>query len=288
MPQALDSGACLTLLRQSLSDLDNTSSGRWSDATLLNWIDQGNKRMIGDVRFPDCKIEVPTVAGVQLYQFPLMLEVDAIYLDGELIVPSDLPTLEGRQIGYWDNTSGDGSGPAPTTGSDAPAGSTGQSAPAWTVTEPASYPDATGTWQTGGRAPNAQPWSQYDRPRYYWRGGWLGLPRIPANSGAIIQVDGVRQPDTITVVDQPMTSPENFKAGIVWAAAYWAFFSNGDQNSREMAKECEANYQREKRTGLSWRGTYDGKNKPEQPKPRTLRPAFSRLRVRRNTGGYRY
>jgi hypothetical protein len=280
-------------MRQALSDMDTTVDGRWQDSTLLNWIDLGNKRMVNDVRFPDCKVIVLTVANQQLYQFPLMLEVDAIYVGGELIVPSDLPTLEGRQIGYYDNTSGDGTVTTPATGGDQPSGSTGQSAPAWTVTEPATYPDATGTWQTGGRAPDAQPWGPYQRPRYYWRGGWLGLPRIPSSSGVPIQVDGVRQPDTIPYVSvggvtqpQVMTTPENFKPGIVWAGMVWAWLSNADAGAQKMAEICEANYQREKRMMLSWRGTYDGKNKVEGPKPRTLRPQYAGQRVRRNSGGY--
>lgn len=290
MSQGLDSGACLTLLRQTLSDLDTSSTGRWSDATLINWIDQGNKRMIGDILFPDCKVVVETVGGVQIYQFPLMLEVDGIYLAGEIIVPSDLATLEGRQIGYYDNSSG-GTTQSPAPYGDQPIGTTGQSAPAWTVTEPASYPDSTGTWSSGFPAPNAAPWTPYQRPRYYWRGGWLGLPRIPANDGVPIQVDGVRQPDTIpyvtnggVTVAQPMTSPENFKPGIVWAAACWAFFSNNDDNSRKQNALCESNYQAEKKRMLSWRGTWEGK-KPETPMVRTLRPQFSRQRVRRNHGG---
>ncbi|MGB8265195.1 MAG: hypothetical protein WCE44_02615 [Candidatus Velthaea sp.] len=330
----LTAQALLLYLRQSLSDLD--SNGRWADSTLLNFLDRANKRLVGEVRFPDARVLVPTVPGVQLYQFPLMLDVRAVYVAGQLIVPTDLNTLEHVQLDGWQawGVSGSNAPAGMTTTANQPisagkpllneaggivyneaggivysegnnpvgggvtfsglnvpdgAMGTGANAPQWAVQSPLSYPDANGTWCCP--APDAQPWHQFQRPRYYWRGGWLGL--VPAPSVACtISVDGIVQPDTITQSMLPngmpvtLTSPENFTDAIVFAALAIAKNADDGQRAEQQAQTAERNYEREKRKLLAWLGRREGQIR-NGPKPQTMRPAYAGYHMRRNRGGWR-
>ena len=289
MPTALllNSGNCLTLLRQVLSDTNNSNQSRWTDSALLNFIDRGNKRIVRDTWFPDSRILQYTVANQQLYQFPLLLKVYRIYIAGQKIYDSDTDTLEGYQIGYG------GAGPpgtaAPPLGTDAPPGTVGAGAPNWAIQEPLSYPSAGIGCGWSFPTPDAQPWPFNDSggcipPRFYWRGGYLGFVPTPANAGAEICVDAVRQPDTVVTNSQGMTSPENYLDAIVWAAASIAFMADDGNRAAENSQRCEGNYEREKRKLLEWRSEYPGQQR-HGPKPSVLRPAYNRLRMVRNRGG---
>jgi hypothetical protein len=252
-----------------LSDTDNTGSGRWQDSTLLGFIDRGNKRVVRDVLFPDARVTIPTVPGQQLYSFPFIaLKVKAIYVAGELIVPSDLPTLEGRQVGRWDN-SADGSTTA-GVGGDAAPGTVGAGAPAWAVETPLSYPDLNGQWVTP--APDAEPWETGQRPRYYWRGGYLGLVR-PPNVITTISVDCVLQPDTITSAGQSLFTPDTFLEAIVWAAVSFAKFADDGERADKQREAAEKSYEREKKKMIEWRGEFEGEQR-KGPKPAVLRAAY--------------
>ena len=280
----LNSTDILNLLRGELGDLDATGSGRWSNSQLLQFIDRGNKRLVADVLFPDCRIEQPTVANVQLYQFPLMLKTDRVYVGGQLVIPSDTSTLNGQQIGYWDRTGSGQQTPGPYT--DIPANSnSGVAAPAWTVTTPLSYPTTDGQWVTP--APDAEPWYCGSTPRYYWRGGWLGLVPIPTNSNpvATIAIEGVRQPDTIDALDQTVTSPENFMDGIVYWAKGMAYDADAGSLAQQKSQQAKADYQAEKRRLQTWLGLFHGEQR-NGPKVNTLRPAYSWMTTRRNRGNW--
>jgi hypothetical protein len=280
----LTRNAILYKVRAELGDFDTSPDGRWSDAVLINHIDSANKRAVRDVLFPDSRIEQPTVAGVQLYQFPLMLKVKNVYVGGQLIYPSDIPTLQGQQIGYQSPVP-DGTVPGPYA--DVPDNSsTGMSAPKWTVQSPLSYPGQDGCLVTP--APDAQPWYCGSPPRYYWRGGWIGLVPIPANLDPVstIAIDGVRQPDTIltTGIDQALTTPENFLDAIVWAAVENAKFGDDGPRSDAQRQAAGQNYEREKRKLIEWRGEFPGEQR-NGPKVNTLRPLFAGYHTRRVRGG---
>lgn len=281
----LNSTDCVTALRNALGDLDTSLSGRFSNNVLLQWIDSANKRLVGETLFPDSRIEQPTVANVQLYQFPLMLKSDVFYVGGQIVVPSDKATLEGRQINVYDS-SGDGSQlPAPYA--DVPSNSSsGIAAPAWTVTSPLSYPTTQGQWITP--KPDAEPWYCGSPPRLYWKGGWLGLVPIPGNDDPVttIAIEGVRQPDTIDALDIAMTTPENYKDAIVWGAIAWAKFADAGQLSEAQCTRAENNYIRERRRLIEWRGLYPGEQR-DGPKVNTLRPMYAGYHMRRNRGGLR-
>lgn len=282
----LTSDYLLGELRALLSDLDPSGSARWSDPTLYRWLDRSNKWLVGEVLFPDCRIEQPTLPNVQLYRFPLMLKTARVYVGGQLVYPTDIPTLEGQQIGYAQELGTPGQ--MPQNYSDVPPNTPGPGAPGWMVTEPLSYPDDCGQWVTP--APDAQPWYCSSPARYYWRGGWLGIVPIPTNANppTTIAVEGVRQPDTIDAPGMTISSPDNFVDAICWKAATYAKFADsGSRSAQQMDKALQMS-EVEKRRLKTWVELYPGEQR-NGPKVNTLRPAFSWGRTRRyGNRGYGY
>jgi hypothetical protein len=270
----------LSYLRGELSDTDTSGSGRWTDTQLLQFIDRTNKELVDVTKFPDSRITQLTIPNQQLYQFPLMLSVRAIYVDGQMIVPSDLNTLEGVQINMYDNTANGQT--TPVSGGDYPIGSTGTGGPQWAAISPLSYPSTNGQWVYP--APDAQPSNPYQRPRFYWRGGFLGL--VPAPAGvATIELDGVRQPDTIAAQGQILTTPDNYMDALVWGAGYRALLAEHSKEADASAQIWKGEYKDKVRQLLRWRGMNEGEQR-NGPKPLTLRAAYGRWHTRRRSNGY--
>lgn len=268
----------LLLLRQVLSDLN--SSGRWTDSTLLNFIDRANKRVVRDVLFPESRLSAPTAlaAGSQFYfqeyQIPQLILINRVYLAGQLCVPTDINTLEGHQIGLYQQNP---TASAPTVGSGGAPGTSGPYAPEWSTTTAQTYPVA----NSGGYpAPDAQPFFAGQRPRYYLRGGYIGFVPPPANT-ATITIDCIRVPSTITAVGQALTSPDMFMDAIAWGAATYAQFADDQERNAAMRKVAEETYQARKSDLMKFRKTYVG-DANEGPKPRTYRSSWKRYRMQRN------
>lgn len=269
----------LLLLRQVLSDMN--SSGRWSDPTLLNFLDRGNKRLVRDVLFPQSRYVTQTVvnaaAGVycQEYQLPQAILILRVYIAGQLCVPTDLDTLEGHQIGLYQQGA---SNSAPSAGGGGPPGTVGPYSPNWVAQAPAAYPVANSG--QGYPAPDAQPWFSGQRPRYYVRGGFIGFVPAPSSS-ATITVDMIRLPDTISDSEQPLTTPDMFMDAIVWAGATYAQFADDQERNAAMRKMAEETYQARKSDLMKFRKMYVG-DINDGPKPRTYRSSWKHYRMRRN------
>jgi hypothetical protein len=269
---------CIALLQTELGD---TSFARFTQATYLQWIDRANKRVVRDTLFPDSRIVQQTVQNKQLYVFPPLIKVYAIYVAGQLIVPSDLPTIEGRQIQQWQENPNPSSTVSP--GSDGPAGSQGPYAPNWVVQTPLSYPVSNGWAQSV--APDAQPWWLGQRPRYYWRGGQLGLVPAPSNSTPVdIVIDCVRLPDTVNSPSQTLTTPDNFLDAIVWAACAIAKFADDGARAADQRDYAENRYAQEIRALKEWRSEFVGEQR-DGPKVLTQRALRNDPRKRRGYAG---
>lgn len=88
----MTSSDVLVLIRQLCPDLVNL------DASLLNFIDRANKRLVKRVLFPDCWMTTKTIAQQQEYQSLPIFKVNAVYVAGQLATETSVATLEGRQI----------------------------------------------------------------------------------------------------------------------------------------------------------------------------------------------
>ena len=81
--------------------------GTYSDAALLSLLDLVCLDVITQVKFPFARISTPTVAGVGAYQLPETPIDDGtgcVWLNGQLLVKTDIATLQGQQIGNFDST----------------------------------------------------------------------------------------------------------------------------------------------------------------------------------------
>lgn len=72
-----------------------------TDNKLLNFLDAAVRRMAKKILWPDCWMTTQTVPGQQEYQSLPVLQVNAVYVGGQLCTPTDRATLEGRQIGLY-------------------------------------------------------------------------------------------------------------------------------------------------------------------------------------------
>ena len=212
----------VTLARQWLNDTATGSGQRWSDATLIVFLNQAQWKLMRDVLFPSARMSIPTVPNQQEYQTGTILQTDSVYVNGQLAVPSDIPTLEGHQIGLYDQGLRGGN-PAPVPGSAAPPSTSGPYAPTWSSVTPQGYPVA--NW-SGWPAPDSVPACTGQRPRYYFRGGFIGLVPAPANSPPLdtngnpipnLVIDGVFLPPAIGSLADPMVFPNHFTEALGWS-----------------------------------------------------------------------
>lgn len=257
---------CLDLLRDLIDDTQTipADNGRWSDATLMKYLDRANKKVVRKVRFPDSRIVWQTVAGQQLYQIPtVILEPRAVYLGGQLLVPTTLDVLEGRQIQLYDQR-GQGTQSA---GSDGPVGNLGVGVPVWSIMPPLTAP-FNGRWTYP--APDAQPQGASQQYRYYRRGGYLGITPAPAQSGVYLEFDALRLPDTLTTNAQVMTVPDNFMEALCWRAAVMTAFSSKTQMSEAELQDAKNEYQEAIVELMTWRDTQEDVG-ADMPKVMTYR-----------------
>jgi hypothetical protein len=154
-----------------------------------------------------------------------------------------------------------------SNGSGGAPGTLGPFAPSWVMQEPQTYP-IQNTWSRGMR-PNAQPWgcSSDQPPRYYWRGGRVGIVPNTLTAGIEISIDCVRSPDLITVPNQIMTAPYDFLPAIAADAIRQAYMGSADPKSLQLAQMWESAYLGYEKEILQWRGTFEGE--ASQP-PRML------------------
>lgn len=225
---------------------------RWSDSQLITLTDRAVKSLVAAILFPESRLTLTggTIANQQEYVLPEMHEVYRVYLNGQIIVkvPGNIDTLEGRQI-LFDDQTGQGT---PIAGSGGPGGG-GTSQPAWTIQTPVAYPFLN-SW--GSPAPNAQPWFNGQRSRFYRRGGSIGLVSTPSASGEMLVVEGVRIPTTLTATTQTVIVPDNFMEAIANFVCYRALSADKDDLAMQMSDRFYTAYDKEVRKLRTWRRQY--------------------------------
>lgn len=270
----------VTRARNNLSD--NTSQARFTDASMLLWTSDVVQEMTRRLLFPEYRLTFSSVANIQEYaNMPEVLRTLRVYVAGQLIVPTDLPTLEGTQIQLYDQS---GNGGAPAVGSGGPPGNVGTASPAWTTQMAENYPILS---ELGNPAPDAVPWFTGSRPRYYWRAGVFGL--VPAPAGVYtVCIDGVFNPATITALATQLVVPSFFLRAAAWEVASSALFSDRDSPSGGIQASEIAHGKYEALMGelRGWKRRYNGPS-PRGPKMLTQRSFYTRS-ARRNYGGGSY
>jgi hypothetical protein len=138
-------------------------------------------------------------------------------------------------------------------GNAGPPGPRGLGSPAWfstpQVTTPITAPFLCGI------SPTNQMFCQGQRPRFYRRGGSLGIVPAP-QGGQTLVVDCVRVPNTLVNLTDTIIVPSNFKAAICWGAARLAWGANDSDRGQQQYETAARRYQTELSTLYTWMRQY--------------------------------
>jgi hypothetical protein len=238
-----------TFVRILLAEPENSLSGRWNDTDLATLINQAQTQVALDLDWPESSYTGFTVASVQEYQMPEALKILRVYLAGQPIVPTTIPAMEGSQIELWDQS-------APGN------------IPQWLYQQSQIYPFLSGTYGYNAFNAGNTPWNQNERPRFYIRGGNIGI--VPKPAGAyFMQIDLIPQPPTLVNLTDVSLYQTTFKDAICWKSVEYALF--GDTNS--LLSTAMDNYKAEIIKLRAWKEDYQ-KMLPKGVFPLTTRTFF--------------
>lgn len=237
------------LFRVFTAEPDN--QGRWSDADAYTLINEAQNLISLELEWPVVHLSSTSVNGTQEYAMPEIIKIERVYLQGQPCVPTDISTLEGVQIGYYDQNST-------------------QTAytPQWNSNVTDTYP-VTNT-QTG--YPNGvSPYYVGQRPQYYENGGNIGFVPIPAGTYTI-DIWGIGVPTPLAASTDTCVFPSFFKSAIAHKAAELAFLSDSQTAKAQTQALKFMEWMPQLRT---WKRDLL-KNKPRGPRPITYRHFYRR------------
>ena len=242
----------LTQVRPLLGE--SSTAQRWSNQDLLGFIDSGQKTMVRTLLWPESRTIVTTTANIQEYDLNEVLLVLRVYLQGQRLVETSIPTMEGDSLQLYDQT-GTSAGPGGLITNGVPTLVTGDYTPQWTGEAAAAYPVASSLAPPG---PTGQPAYVGQRPMYYLRGGNLGVVPLPAGSYPLV-LDIIRQPDTVNNTSQTLVLPSIAMDALAWKVCELAFFSDRTQSGAAQQMQAASQQYMKALTELkSWRQQYGG------------------------------
>ncbi|MDE2098159.1 MAG: hypothetical protein KGL39_12970 [Patescibacteria group bacterium] len=194
------------------------AAGRWSDADVYTLISEAQMwlalKMLWPILHAVAANPNGTQNGTQEYTLPdNFIQIKRVYVAGQAAVPTDIPTLEGDQIEYYDQ-----SYPATYT-------------PQWNSNASAAYP-VSNTMQ--GYPQGVSPYYVGARPQWYMNGGNIGFVPVPAGQ---YQIDlwGVGVPNALTSDTSPCDFPQVCARALAWRAVGDAMFSDSQQERMQTA-----------------------------------------------------
>lgn len=235
--------------RRFTAETDPT--GRWADADVYDFINQAQNLISLQLEWPVVHLNAMSVANTQEYTMPEIVKIERVYLAGQPCVPTDIATLEGLQIEYYDQNSTQ----TPNT-------------PQWNSAVFNTYP-VTNT-QVG--YPNGvSPYYVGQRPVYYVNGGNIGFVPIPAGAYSM-DIWGIGLPTPFSTGTETCSFPSFFKPALAHKAAQLAFEADSQLERAQMQSAHFMEWMPQLRT---WK--YDlVKNKSRGPRPITYRHFFRR------------
>ena len=255
--------------------------GTYSDAALCGQLDLVCLDIMDRVKFPFASISTPTIANQQIYVLPETPLDDgnmSVYLNGQLLTKTSRMTLQGQEIGYFDQR-GQGT-QAP--GAAGPTYNAGMYTPLWLVQPPTVFPIA----NAQGSRPFAGPWGGYGYPpRYFLEGGNLVIVPAPSMSAPLDPFENpipnltiymaisnaylgpytwngtYTQPKTLTSGGDRIWFPNNFKNALVWNLVHRIAQADNTQMS-EAAKQTASQEARDQVSELRfWAESYKSDNR---------------------------
>lgn len=242
-----------SLFRLYTAEPDN--QGRWSDADAYTLINESQNYIALQIEWPVAHLSSSTVQNTQEYTIPEILKIERVYLQGQPCVPTDIATLEGTQIGFYDQTSK----VTPYT-------------PNWNSQPAATYPV---TNVQMGYPNGVSPFYVGQRPQYYINGGNIGF--VPPPAGVYtMDIWGIGVPRAMANPSDVCDFPSFFKSAIAHKAAELAFLSDSQLEKAQTQGLKFMEWMPQLRT---WK--YDLlKNKSRGPRPIAYRHFFRRAASR--------
>lgn len=278
--------------------------GTYSNDALLGLLDLVCLDVIDQVKFPFARISTSTTAGQAVYllpETPIDDGTGCVWLNGALLTKTDIATLQGQQIGYYDST-GQGT-PNPDGGG--PTANAGSFVPAWTVQPPESFPMPT----YSNLRSFAAPWTAGSAGRYAIHGGDLILVP-PPNASA--QTDGegnpipnlvidmcisdayvgpytwnanTTQPRTLKNMGQRIWFPNNFRNVLTWGLVE-RMLSADDSGSSRALDNAGAQFRNQINLMLFWAKSYRSYDRINMQTNRSRYTGYSWRRNSQYGGGY--
>lgn len=237
------------LFRIYTAEPDNT--GRWSDADAYTLINEAQKFISLKIEWPVVHFSASTVANTQEYTLPEINRLERVYLAGQPCVPTDIATLEGTQIEFYDQTS-----------------TTTANTPQWNSLVYNTYPVV----NTQMGYPNGvSPYYIGQRPQYYVNGGNLGFVPIPSTVYTI-DIWGIGIPTSLAAAADTCDYPSQFESAIAHKAAELAFLADSQLEKAQAQALKFMEWLPELR---AWKATFL-KNKSRGPRPISYRHFFRR------------
>ena len=191
------------LFRVFTGEPDN--QGRWSDTDVATLVNEAQNFIALTIQWPIVHFSASTVASQQEYTLPELLQIERVYLAGQPCVPTDIATLEGTQIEFYDQTN-------PTT----------TYTPNWNNQPATAYPVV----NTQMGYPNGvSPYYVGERPQYYVNGGNIGFVPPPI-AAYTMDLWGVGVPQVLANQNDACDFPSFFKSAIAHKAAELALLSD--------------------------------------------------------------
>jgi hypothetical protein len=209
---------------------------RWTDAYLLQLINDAQRAISLRLDFPRETMTIPTVVDQREYQVTELVKIWAVYIqspDGsqQELYGTDISTLQGDLLQQYDNTSG--------TQVGAPIQS-----PQWLTQAPQLFPVA--STQIGGWVPTKLPYqnnvqNSAQRPCYYLRGGYIGVLPPPSTNTSTINIDCVPKPPDLQTLQNASIFPDTFINALKWkVVADCRDADNDAQGSMKALQQFEA------------------------------------------------
>jgi len=264
--------------------LNDTTGGRWSERTLMNFLTMTQRELMRDVKWPPARLVTNSVAGQQEYVLPdSIIRIYSVYIKGQLYTETRLDTLEGHQIQQYDQRGFGTQAP----GSGGPSGNAGMFVPRWTVQPPMTTPNGN-SW--GYPRPDAQAWSSGSPPRYYLKnqGGSIGFIPIPFNGPDLdidgnpipdITIDCVISPKPILALTQRIWFPDIFDQALIWGIVEKAKYSDDTSSTKESRTFARERYVEQTGKLRMWASNYTG-DSAQGPKMQTNRNLYPGRKLR--------
>lgn len=242
------------LFRVFTAEPDNT--GRWSDTDVSTLTNEAQNFIALLLEWPVVHFSSTSSAPVngvpvQEYTLPEILQIERVYLAGQPCVPTDIETLEGTQIEFYDQTS-----------------TTTPYTPNWNSQVATAYPVV----NTQMGYPNGvAPFYIGERPQYYVNGGNIGFVPPPA-AAYVMDIWGIGVPTPLVNQTDGCVFPSFFKSALAHKTAELAFLADSKPEMAQTQALKFAEWVPQLRT---WRKGLV-KNKSRGPRPISYRHFYRR------------